>query len=150
MSVLDVAPFVPLWMHDSTSRLCNAGQPVFGIAKPCRHVLGPELQKEWMGHLCGLCLALRDGHGHASRVTTNVDAAVLSILVDAQRDGALERSRAAPCPLRGMRTANVIAAAEPAAQHAVAVSLTMAATSSMTTRSTATGYRARCRRCPAA
>lgn len=101
---------------------------MFGIAQPCRHVLGPELRREWMGHLCGLCLALRDGHGQAARVTTNVDAVVLSILVDAQRVVPLERERAAPCPLRGMQSATVIAGDEPAAQHAVAVSLTMAAT----------------------
>lgn len=61
---------------------------MFGIAKPCRHTLGAELHREWMSHLCGLCLGLRDAHGHSARVTTNVDAVVLSILVEAQRDAA--------------------------------------------------------------
>ncbi len=33
---------------------------MFGIAKPCRHTIGAELHREWMSHLCGLCLGLRD------------------------------------------------------------------------------------------
>lgn len=101
---------------------------MFGIVKPCRHQLTPELRREWMGHLCGLCLTLRDHHGQATRITTNTDAVVLSALVDAQRPAGVQTTDAAPCPLRGFRTARVVAASEPAALHAAAVSLTMAAT----------------------
>ncbi len=101
---------------------------MFGIAKPCRHTLTPVLRREWMAHLCGLCLRLRDANGHAARLTTNVDAVVLSILVESQRPEPLARRDAGPCVLRGLRSASVVAADEPATVHAASVSLTMAAT----------------------
>jgi len=101
---------------------------VFGIAKPCRHHLGPVLHRQWMSHLCGLCLTLRDDHGQTARATTNVDAVVLSVLVEAQSEHRLTRSEASPCPLRGMRPAIVVEPATTAPRHAAAVSLTMAAT----------------------
>jgi hypothetical protein len=46
---------------------------MFGIIRPCRHRLPADLQAAWLGHLCGLCLALRDEHGHGARLTTNYD-----------------------------------------------------------------------------
>lgn len=101
---------------------------MFGIAKPCRHSIGPALHREWMAHLCGLCLSLRDHHGQAARATTNVDAVLLSVLVEAQRAGAPVRVEAGRCALRGMRTQAVVGADDSAARHAAAVSLTMAAT----------------------
>jgi hypothetical protein len=101
---------------------------VFGIVKPCRHRLSAELHQEWVAHQCGLCLSLREHADQRARLTTNTDAIVLSVLVDAQRERATEMVTAAPCPLRGMRTAPVVGAGDPAAVHAAAVSLTMAAT----------------------
>lgn len=83
------------------------GAVVFGILRPCRHSLPGGLATEWMSHLCGLCLALRDGHGQASRLATNHDGLVISVLTAAQsRDRAGTRA-VGPCPLRGMRTARV-------------------------------------------
>ena len=81
---------------------------MFGIIRPCRHRLSSELRTSWLAHLCGLCLALRDDHGQFARVVTNYDGLVISALVEAQSTmdpGA--RRLAGPCPLRGMRTAEV-------------------------------------------
>jgi hypothetical protein len=78
-----------------------------------------------MGHLCGLCLTLRDGHGQASRLTTNRDAVVLSALYEAQV-GDVVRTRAAPCPLRGFRRADVVASSGPGVRFAAAVTLLLA------------------------
>nr|WP_026204753.1 DUF5685 family protein [Actinomycetospora chiangmaiensis] len=79
---------------------------MFGFLRPCRHHLGPELHGLWSSHLCGLCLALRDGAGQPARVTTHVDALVVSVLGEAQ--GVVGTRRAGPCPLRGMRPATVV------------------------------------------
>jgi len=100
---------------------------VFGIVKPCRHTLPPDLRDEWRAHLCGQCLSLRNQHGQAARLTTNVDAIVLSVLVEAQLPERSSRTVAGACPLRGMRTANVVDADAPSMVHATAVSLSMAA-----------------------
>jgi hypothetical protein len=56
-----------------------------------------------MGHFCGLCLELRDDAGQAARLTTNYDALVLSVLVEAQGEADADSRTAGPCALRGMR-----------------------------------------------
>lgn len=99
---------------------------MFGIIRPCRHSLAEGLRDSWMAHLCGLCLALRDDHGQAARVATNYDGLIISVLVEAQAepgDGS-GRRKAGPCPLRGMRTAEV--ARGEGARLAAAVSLVLA------------------------
>lgn len=96
---------------------------MFGIAKTCRHELTPELHRQYRAHMCGLCLSLRDHHGQLSRAVTNVDAVVLSVLVEAQRDERLAHVDAGPCPLRGMQPASVVASGEDALAHGAAVSL---------------------------
>jgi hypothetical protein len=79
----------------------------------------------WLAHLCGLCLALRDGHGQFARVATNYDGLIISVLVEAQSTPTADRRRTAgPCPLRGMRTAPV--AKGEGARLAAAVSLVLA------------------------
>jgi hypothetical protein len=80
-----------------------------------------------MSHLCGLCLTLRDLHGHAARAVTNVDGLLVSVLVEAQAPRAARRRRAGPCALRAMRPATVMAADDPGARLAAAVSLVLAA-----------------------
>ena len=81
-----------------------------------------------MAHMCGLCLALRDDHGHLARITTNYDSLVISVLVEAQSERAAgtpgARRKAGPCPLRGMRSAGV--ARGEGARLAAAVSLVLA------------------------
>ncbi|NYE47652.1 hypothetical protein HDA32_002772 [Spinactinospora alkalitolerans] len=77
-----------------------------------------------MSHLCGLCLALRDDHGQMARVATNYDGLVISALVAAQSAPDAGRRAAGPCPLRGMRRAEV--AEGEGARLAAAVSLMLA------------------------
>lgn len=100
---------------------------MFGLLRPCRHHLPPGLHQQWRSHLCGLCLALRDTSGQLARATTNVDAVVLSVLVEAQMADPVERSDAGRCPLRGMRSAIAISPAEAPARLGAAVSLAMGA-----------------------
>ncbi|MFF1870618.1 DUF5685 family protein [Kitasatospora herbaricolor] len=100
---------------------------MFGIIRPCRHGLSERLRSSWTAHLCGLCLALRDNHGQLARTATNYDGLIISVLVEAQAaktDGSWRRT-AGPCPLRGMRTAEV--ARGEGAKLAAAVSLALAA-----------------------
>jgi hypothetical protein len=98
---------------------------MFGIIRPCRHRLGDELGKAWQAHLCGVCLSLRDDHGHAARLATNYDGLVVSTLVEAQCAAAPTRRAAGPCALRGMRGAAV--ATGDSVRLAATVSLVLAA-----------------------
>ncbi len=95
---------------------------MFGIIRPCRNRLGADLRESWLAHLCGLCLALRDDHGHLARVVTNYDGLVISALVEAQT--ARSRRSAGPCALRGMKSADVAVGA--GARLAATVSLVLA------------------------
>ncbi|GAA2844746.1 DUF5685 family protein [Crossiella cryophila] len=97
---------------------------MFGIIRPCRHRLPEPLRTAWWAHLCGLCLALRDAHGQLARAATNYDGLVISALVEAQQTGSTARREAGPCPLRGMRSAEV--AVGEGARLAAAVSLLLA------------------------
>ncbi|MFD0594840.1 DUF5685 family protein [Catellatospora coxensis] len=96
---------------------------MFGIIRPCAHSLSERLHGEWLGHLCGLCLALRDEHGQAARIVTNYDGLIISVLTQAQQ-ATVHRRTAGPCPLRGMRTAPV--AQGVGARLAATVSLVLA------------------------
>ncbi|MFG1807267.1 DUF5685 family protein [Streptomyces sp. NPDC049040] len=98
---------------------------MFGIIRPCRHRMSEGMAASWLAHLCGLCLALRDGHGQVARIATNYDGLIISVLVEAQTAATADRRRTAgPCPLRGMRTAPV--ATGEGARLAAAVSLVLA------------------------
>ncbi|MCF6471640.1 hypothetical protein FAF44_25065 [Nonomuraea sp. MG754425] len=81
---------------------------MLGIVRPCRHALCKGLYADWMGHLCGLCLALRDEHGHLSRLVTNYDGLLVSVLTEAQSPASASRRRAGPCALRGFKSADVV------------------------------------------
>jgi hypothetical protein len=81
---------------------------MFGIVRPCRHVLCKGLYTDWMGHLCGLCLALREEHGHLSRLVTNYDGLLVSVLTEGQAPASASRRRAGPCALRGFKGADVV------------------------------------------
>lgn len=58
---------------------------MFGVLRPCRHRLSESLHADWVAHLCGLCLTLRDEHGQFARSVTNYDGLVISALVEADR-----------------------------------------------------------------
>ncbi len=98
---------------------------VFGIIRPCRHRLSATLRTAWWAHLCGLCLTLRDQHGQLARAATNYDGLIISALVAAQSDTPDPRRVAGPCPLRGMRSAEVTVGE--GARLAAAASLVLAA-----------------------
>ncbi|MFG3037473.1 DUF5685 family protein [Streptomyces sp. NPDC048330] len=99
---------------------------MFGIIRPCRHRLGEGLRTEWMAHLCGLCLTLRGEYGQFARVATNYDGLIVSVLTEAQSERSGDwRRGAGPCPLRGMRSADV--AQGEGARLAATVSLVLAA-----------------------
>ncbi|BBZ40303.1 DUF5685 family protein [Mycobacterium conspicuum] len=98
---------------------------MFGIIRPCRHRLGGELAAAWRAQLCGLCLALRDDYGQSARIATNYDGLVVSVLVEAQQTAQPTRRTAGPCPLRGMRRADV--ATGECVRLAAVVSLALAA-----------------------
>lgn len=98
---------------------------MFGIIRPCRHRLGEELGRAWLAQLCGLCLALRDDHGQSARMATNYDGLIVSALVEAQSTASPTRRVAGPCPLRGMKRADV--ATGDCVRLAATVSLVLAA-----------------------
>ncbi len=95
---------------------------MFGIIRPCRNRMGAELRSAWLAHLCGMCLSLRDEHGHLSRLVTNYDGLMISAVVEAQTG--LSRRSAGPCALRGMKSADVAIGA--GARLAASVSLVLA------------------------
>ena len=97
-----------------------------GIVRPCRHHLGPDLFARWQGHLCGLCLTLRDVLGQPARALTGYDVLLLSVLVEAQA-GPVETSEAAPCPLRGFTRATVVSSDSDAGRLAAAGAVVTAA-----------------------
>ncbi|TDE24989.1 hypothetical protein E1295_45230 [Nonomuraea mesophila] len=100
---------------------------MFGIIRPCGDHGSPSLRAAWRAHLCGLCLTLRDGHGHGARLTTNYDTLLLSVLTEAQLPAAAPRRTAGPCALRGFRPAEVVDARAEGARLAAAVSLVLTA-----------------------
>jgi hypothetical protein len=100
---------------------------VFGILQPCAHHSCPAILRAWRAHLCGLCLTLRDRHGHLARAATNYDGLVLSVLTEAQAAGGPARRTAGPCPLRGFRPAEVVSSHASGVRLAAVVSLALAA-----------------------
>lgn len=100
---------------------------MFGLLTPCGCAFDDELRTQWQAHLCGLCLALRDHHGQTARLATNTDAVMISVLTQAQRATPAHTATAGPCPLRGMRRAQVLDADESGVRLAGTTSLTLAA-----------------------
>ncbi|GAA5066559.1 hypothetical protein HNP84_000967 [Thermocatellispora tengchongensis] len=100
---------------------------MFGIIRPCRHTLCGGLHRQWLSHLCGLCLTLRDRHGHAARTATNYDGLLVSVLTEAQAPQEYRRRKAGPCALRGFASAEVVPARAEGARLAAAASLILAA-----------------------
>ncbi|GIH98050.1 DUF5685 family protein [Planobispora takensis] len=99
---------------------------MFGIVRPCRHGMCGSHFAAWMAHLCGLCLALRDEHGHAARLVTNYDGLLVSVLTEAQSPALSPRRKAAPCALRGFSGAEVVGARADGVRLAAATSLILA------------------------
>jgi len=100
---------------------------MFGVVRPCQHRLRGTLYGQWMSHLCGLCLTLRDLHGQNARFVTNYDGLLVSVLTQAQDPAVTPHRKAGPCPLRGFRRADVVDATAAGARLAASVSLVLAA-----------------------
>lgn len=93
--------------------------------------------KSWRAHMCGVCVALRDGYGHITRALLSTDAILLSQLGEALTETAnreisaappttLARRMAAPCPFRGLRRAEIVRSEEPTVQAAAALNVVAA------------------------
>jgi hypothetical protein len=63
-----------------------------------------------------MCRALRGDHGQAARLATNYDGLIISVLAEAQADGAPQRKAAGRCALRGMRKADVAVEVPPSSR----------------------------------
>ncbi len=100
---------------------------MFGVLKGAGCALKTNERQAWLGHICGVCLALRHHSGHVSRVTTNYDAALLSVLCEAQNPTSPERYTS-HCPLRHKFKTEITAPDSAAVQYAASVTLLMAAT----------------------
>ncbi|GAB3900354.1 hypothetical protein GCM10027612_61870 [Microbispora bryophytorum subsp. camponoti] len=113
---------------------------MFGILRPCARHSCPSVHEAWRAHLCGLCLTLRDRHGHLARLATNYDGLILSVLTEAQSQAQPQsqarseagagagpnRRIAGPCALRGFRPAKVVPSDDRGARLAAVVSLALA------------------------
>ena len=99
---------------------------MFGLVKG-----GCSLQKrekeQWMSHICGVCISLGNQFGQPSRIATNYDAALISVLCEAQSEQTAARVEHL-CPLRGMRRASVVTTANIGSEYASAIALKSAAT----------------------
>jgi hypothetical protein len=97
---------------------------MFGLIRPCPHVLNDAGRATYRAHMCGACLSLRDDLGQPARPALNRDALVLSLLAEhiaAAPD--LARTAAGRCPMRSMRRATVLDPASSSARYAAMVSM---------------------------
>jgi hypothetical protein len=101
---------------------------MFGVIKGCGCHLNRVERQEWVSHVCGLCLTLRDNYGQLSRLATNYDAALLSVLVEAQSPQAMKRTNQV-CAIRGrgFQQANVVTSSNAGARYAASLAVVMAA-----------------------
>lgn len=99
---------------------------MFGVLDGGCHMRRAD-KAAWWEHICGLCLALRDEHSQVARLTTNYDAALLSVLFEAQAPHLAQRTTNV-CALRSFRRAGVVETTSPGTRYAAAISLNMAAT----------------------
>jgi hypothetical protein len=101
------------------------GKLMFGVLNGAACAMGPGQRLEWTGHLCGVCLALQGHYGVISRLATNHDAALLSVLYDAQIAQPQSR-RLSFCPLRSSFRAEIVTADSPGVRYAASMALVMA------------------------
>ncbi|NLT57311.1 MAG: hypothetical protein GXX79_22655 [Actinomycetales bacterium] len=83
---------------------------MFGLITPCQRAMGAELGARYREVMCGTCLALDAGAGHAARAAVTTDVLVLGLLCEdlAEAGGRHRRVDGGRCPLRGMRRAPVL------------------------------------------
>ena len=99
---------------------------MFGVLKNAGCPMAPSLERQWRGHLCGLCLSLKKQYGQFARIVTNYDAALLSALYVAQLPQG-QRRQPSFCILRKAARTEVVAPDDPGIQYAASMALLMAA-----------------------
>ncbi len=97
---------------------------MFGLIKGC-HLNCTEKQI-WTAHMCGLCLALKENHGQLSRLATNSDAVLLSVLCEAQSPDMFPRIRHS-CAFHNFRKKDIVETGNMASQYAAAISVLIGA-----------------------
>lgn len=97
---------------------------MFGLIKGCH--LNKKQKNHWMAHFCGLCLTLKQEHGHMARMATNGDGALLSIIYEAQSFEKIEKV-GYNCPLRSFRNFELIRPDYLGLKYAAAISVLMGA-----------------------
>lgn len=102
------------------------GEDMFGVLRTSSAGWDPDLRREWVGHVCGSCLALGRA-GQPFRFLTNYDSALISALTDAQSDAPSPRTEHY-CPLRKSRRAVVVSREAPGTNYAAALSTLAMAT----------------------
>jgi hypothetical protein len=95
---------------------------VFGNVRVCRHRVGDQ-RARWVAALCGVCVAVGEAAGHLPRALLVTDAAALAALTAETAPHPVGVTRAGPCPLRGMRSATVLAPDDRATRVGVAAAL---------------------------
>ena len=100
---------------------------MFGVLKSASCKMEPTQRQQWMGHVCGVCLGLKHYHGPICRIATNYDAALLSVLYDAQTPQP-QAQRSSYCPLRNSFKMIVPAADNLGVRYAASMALMMAST----------------------
>ena len=98
---------------------------MFGVLNGAACAMEPGQRLQWTAHICGVCLALKDRYGLLSRLATNYDAALLSVLYDAQTPQP-QAERLSHCPFRRSFRAEIVAANSPGVKYAAAMALVMA------------------------
>jgi len=61
---------------------------MFGLFRGCH--IEKEHKTDWMSHYCGLCVSLSQNFGSISRIFTNSDAVLISLLYGAQCEQTIE------------------------------------------------------------
>jgi hypothetical protein len=100
---------------------------MFGVLTGASCALEPGERLQWTGHICGVCLALKERYGQAARLATNYDAALLSALYEAQTPRPQPRQRGY-CALRRPIRAEVVVPPSPGTDCAASVALMIAST----------------------
>jgi len=98
---------------------------VYGLLAGCQCLLSADARKVWRRYMCGLCESLARGFGPAARLLATPDAAILSLLVEAQAPS-IARSPSR-CLLRRPFYVKVPATSSAASRFARAIAVSAAA-----------------------
>ena len=100
---------------------------MFGLKRGASCAMSAKERQLWLGHICGVCIALRDNAGQLARVATNYDAALLSMLIGAQ-SAETTPTQITYCPFRRQRRLAITTPDSNASRYGAALALLMAGT----------------------